>query len=98
MRLRVRVCGLFGPDAMKGQTIWCQRTVLVVHSPVMMANTLLGTLADRWGRRAALNPLPGEWQRLSRVGTRPDVLVLTGHDNIDEARTDLRHPGRSSWV
>jgi hypothetical protein len=46
--MREWVHGLFGPDAVKGQTV----------------------------RRE----------------------VLTGHDDIDEPRTDLHYPGRSPWV
>ncbi len=37
-------------------------------------------------------------QRLNKVGTRASALVLTGHDDIDEARTDPHYQGRSPWV
>jgi len=32
---------------------------------------------------------PDEWQRLSRLGARANALVLTGHDDIDQARAEL---------
>jgi cytochrome P450 len=32
---------------------------------------------------------PDEWQRLNSLGTRANALVLTGHDDIDQARTEL---------
>ncbi len=52
----MRECyGPFGLDAVKGQAVRCQRTVLVVHSPVMMiASIPLGILAGRWGRKRVL--------------------------------------------
>jgi hypothetical protein len=54
--MREWVRGLFGLDAVKAQTVRCQRTVLaVVHSPVMItANIPLGILADRWSRKRVL--------------------------------------------
>lgn len=83
--MRAWVHGLFGRDAVNGQTVRCPRTVLVAHSPV----TTLGTLADRRGRKRALCPA---------TFAESYALMLTGHDDIDEPRTDLHYPGRSPWA
>ena len=83
--MREWVHGLFGPDAVKGQTVRCQRTVLLVHSPV----TTLGPLADRRGRKRAL---------CLATFAESHALMLTGHDDIDEPRNDLHYPGRSPWA
>jgi len=29
---------------------------------------------------------------------RANALVLTGHDDIDEAHMELHYPGRSPWI
>jgi cytochrome P450 len=147
--MRERVHALFGLDAAKGQTVRCQRTVLVVvHSPVMVIANMLRRSGPATSIRTALNPLfappaterwrgsikllararaaalpcradlvrdfcallaedlagltagmkPDEWQCLNRLGARANARVLTGHDDIDEARTELHYPGRSLWV
>lgn len=170
--MREWVRGLFGLDAVKGQTVRCQRVLYLatcaegLRNPYLrdlgaidpdcaiagITRERLGGLLRRSGPatsiRTALNPLfaqpaterwresikllastraralpgraglardfcaplagdvacltagmrPGAWQRLNRAGTRANALVLTGHDGIDEARTDLHYQGRSPWV
>jgi hypothetical protein len=81
--MREWVHGLFGLDAVKGQTVRRQRTVLlVVHGTVtVIANIPLGILADRWSRQRVL------YLATCAEGLRNPYL-----------RDLLHYPGRSQWV
>jgi len=94
--MRERVHGLSGPGcAIAGITRECtggrlRRSVPATSIMAALTRLFAPPATERWRESIEL---------LARTRARAlPALVLTGHDDIDQASTELHYPRRSPWV